>query len=124
MVTLLQGGWITTAVKHKQQRCFFNSCPFYITTNKIPDFGAEEEHVLRRLAIYQTQSLQEIIVGAEKWIFDNAMACVSWMATEISANLEYTTVFHKAGCSSNESLNERSAAIEQPSECGRHDIST
>ena len=72
--TLLQGGWMTTAVKHKQPRCFFNSCPFYITTNKIPDFGAEQEHVSRRLAIYETQSLQEITVGADKWIFDNAMA--------------------------------------------------
>ena len=71
--TLLQGGWMTTAVMHKLPRCFFNLCPFYITTNKIPDFGAEQEHVSRRLAIYETQSLQEITVGADKWIFDNAM---------------------------------------------------
>ena len=38
---LLQGGWMTTAVKHKQPRCFFNTCPFYITANELPDFGAE-----------------------------------------------------------------------------------
>ena len=48
--TILQGGWITTAVKHQQPRSFFNNCPFYITTNEVPDFGqGEQENVLRRL---------------------------------------------------------------------------
>ena len=85
--TLLQGGWMTTAVKHKQPRCFFNTCPFYITANELPDFGAEQENVIRRLAVYHTNSLPEVTLGADKWIHDNAMACVAWIVNEINSNL-------------------------------------
>ena len=49
---LLQGGWMGTAVKHTQPCCFFNTCPFYITTNNVPDFGEEQENIERRLAIF------------------------------------------------------------------------
>ena len=77
--TLLQGGWMTTAVKHQQPRCFFNTCPFYITANELPDFGPEQENVIRRLAVYHTNSLPEVTLGADKWIQDNAMACVAWI---------------------------------------------
>ncbi len=80
--TLLQGGWMTTAVKHQQPRCFFNTCPFYIT------IGKEQENVLRRLAIFETESLKEVIVGVAKWIYDNAMACAAWIAKQINANLD------------------------------------
>ena len=82
---ILQGGWITTAVKHQKPRSFFNNCPFYITTNEVPDFGqGEQEKVLRRVAIYATQSLPQVNIGADKWIFDNAMDCVAWMAEQIN----------------------------------------
>ena len=37
--TILQGGWMKTSVKHQQPRCFFSTCPFYITANEVPDFG-------------------------------------------------------------------------------------
>ena len=83
--TLLQWGWMTTAVKHKQPRCFFNT--FFITANELPDFGAEQENVIRRVAVYHTNSLPEITLGADKWIHDNAMACVTWIMNEISSNL-------------------------------------
>ena len=88
--TILQGGWITTAVKqHQQPRSFFNNCPFYITTNKVPDFGqGEQENVLRRVTVYGTQSLPDVYIGADKWIFDNAMDCVAWMAEQIDENLQ------------------------------------
>lgn len=85
--TLLQGGWMTTAVKHKQPRYFFNTCPFYITANELPDFGAEQENVTRRLAVYQTKSLPEVSLGADKWIYDHVMACVAWIVNEINVNL-------------------------------------
>ena len=65
---LLQGGWMATAVKHAQPRCFFNTCPFYITTNNVPDFGEEQENIERRLAIFQTRSLVDVTVRADKWI--------------------------------------------------------
>ena len=84
-----QRPWITTAVKHQQPRSFFNNCPFYITTNEVPDFGqGEQENVLRRVAVYATQSLPEVNIGADKWIFDNAMDCVAWMAEQINENLQ------------------------------------
>ena len=78
---------MTTAVKHKQPRCFFNTCPFYITANELPDFGAEQENVIRRLAVYHTNSLPEVTLAADKWIHDNAMACVAWIVNEINSNL-------------------------------------
>jgi hypothetical protein len=73
---------MTTAVIHQQPRCFFNTCPFYIV------IGKEQENVLRRLAIFETESLKEVIVGVAKWIYDNAMACAAWIAEQINANLD------------------------------------
>ena len=53
------------------------------------DFGqGEQENVLRRVAVYATQSLPEVNIGADKWIFDNAMDCVAWMADQINENLQ------------------------------------
>ena len=86
--TILKGGWITTAFKHERPRSFFNNSHFYITTNQVPDFGEDEqENVLRRIIVYKTQSLPEVNIGADKWIFDNAMDCVAWMAEQINQNL-------------------------------------
>ena len=34
--TLLQGGWIVTAMKHSDPRQIFNHSPFYVTTNEVP----------------------------------------------------------------------------------------
>ena len=82
-----RGGWMTTAVKHKQPRCFFSTCPFYITANELPDFGAEQEKVIRRLAVYHTNSLPEITLGTDKSFHDNAMASVAWIVNEINSNL-------------------------------------
>ena len=79
---------MAAAIKHAQPRCFFfNTCPIYITTNNVPDFGEEQENIERQLAIFQTRSLVDVTVGADKWIHDNAMACVSWIASETNANL-------------------------------------
>lgn len=55
--TLLQGGWFVTAVKHEQPKCVWNNSPFYITTNAVPDFGKEMEHVERPIAIFEKQIL-------------------------------------------------------------------
>ena len=86
--TVLQGGWMKTSVKHQRPRCFFSTCPFYITANEVPDFGDEQENVLRRVIVYETESLPATNLAAEKWMYDNAMHCIAWMAAEINANLE------------------------------------
>ena len=64
--TILQGGWMKTSVKHQQPRCFFSTCPFYITANEVPDFGGEQENVLRRVIVYETASLPATNLAAEK----------------------------------------------------------
>lgn len=43
--TILQGGWMVTAVKHGVPRTVMNNSSFYITTNVVPDFGDEDENV-------------------------------------------------------------------------------
>ena len=40
--TVLQGGYMVTAVKHGEARTNINQCPFYITTNQVPKFGADD----------------------------------------------------------------------------------
>jgi hypothetical protein len=78
--TILQGGWMVTAVKHGPPRCVDNNSPFYITTNYVPDFGSEDENVKRRIVVYNTSSLPSINTGIDRWIYDHAMDCIAWIA--------------------------------------------
>ena len=80
---LLQGEWMVTSVNHGVPRQVNNNSPFYITTNHVPDFGNEDENVKRRIAIFNTTSLPEAISGIDRWIYDNAMHCIAWVAEEI-----------------------------------------
>jgi hypothetical protein len=81
--TLLQGGWMVTAVKHAAPRCVNNNSPFYITTNDVPNFG-EDENVKRRVEIYRTTSLPSVYPGVDRWLYDNAMHCIAWIANELN----------------------------------------
>ena len=83
--TILQGGWMVTAVKHGVPRTIMNNSPFYITTNEVPDFGDDDDNVNRRIAIFETTTLPTTIKGADKWIYDNAMDCLVWLANEVSS---------------------------------------
>ena len=84
---ILQGGWMVTAVKHGLPKTVLNNSPYYITTNHLPTFGKdEEENVQRRIAIFQTKSLPQFIPGIDRWIYDHAMDCITWIAQEIAAN--------------------------------------
>ena len=85
--TILQGGWMVTAVKHEAPRCVTNNNPFYITTNHVPNFGEEDENVKRRIAIYKTASLPVTLPGVDRWMFDYAMDCVAWLVNQINANI-------------------------------------
>ena len=87
--TLLQGGWFVTARKHEQPKCVWNNSPFYITTNSVPDFGDESENVERRISVFQTKALPSTTAGMDKWIFDNAMHCLVWVANQISKNISH-----------------------------------
>ena len=57
--TILQGGWMVTAVKHSNPKCVANNSPFYITTNGVPDFRDENDNVQRRIVVFNTTSLPE-----------------------------------------------------------------
>jgi hypothetical protein len=84
--TILQGGWMVTAVKHGQPRCVNSFSPFYITTNTVPDFGAEDDNVQLRIQIFETSSLPATMFGIDKWLFDNSMHCIAWIADQINRN--------------------------------------
>ena len=45
--TILQGGWLATAVKHTQPRHVTCHSPFYITTNAVPDFDEDNANFQR-----------------------------------------------------------------------------
>ena len=84
--TLLQGGFFAQAIKHQSARLQNNQAGVYITCNLLPNFGAEQENVERRLAIYHTKSLQEKHPEAPQWMEENAMECVVWIANLLNRN--------------------------------------
>ena len=81
--TVLQGGYMVTAVKHGEARNTINRCPFYITTNQVPKFGADDVNVKRRIVVFETKSLPKRDTKAEDWIRRNAMKCIHWTISEI-----------------------------------------
>ena len=87
--TILQGGWIVTAVKHGEPRQVLNNSPYYITSNNVPDFGDEHDNVGRRIQIFRTKSLPSTTTGMDKWVYDNAMHCIAWIADELAQNHQH-----------------------------------
>ena len=75
--TILQGGLTVISRKHTSAKLVENKSPFYITTNILPDFGAEDENVQRRIYCFETVSLSMPILGAEKWMRENSMECIA-----------------------------------------------
>ena len=81
--TVLQGGYMVTAVKHGEARTIINQCPFYLTTNQVPKFGADDVNAKRRIVVFETKSLPTTDTKAEDWIRRNAMKCIHWTISEI-----------------------------------------
>ena len=86
---ILQGGWMVTAVKHGLPRTVLNNSPYYITTNNLPNFGKEDENVQRRIEVFETKPLPRALPGIDRWIYDNAMDCIAWIASEIEKYRHY-----------------------------------
>ena len=59
--TVLQGGFLTKAVKHQTGTWIMNNSPLYITTNVLPKFGLEEENVNRCIECFETKSLEGML---------------------------------------------------------------
>ena len=85
--TLLQGGYFAQAVKHGAPRMQEMNGGVYLTCNKVPDYGDEQVNIERRLYICPTVALPTKYPEAPRWLEDNAMQCLVWMATLISANV-------------------------------------
>lgn len=78
----------TVAAKYQQPKIIENKAGIYITCNNLPQFDDEQENVERRLAIYPTKSLSHKSMEAPKWMEDNAMQCLAWMANELNRNVD------------------------------------
>ena len=82
--TILQGGLTAISRKHTSAKLVENKSPFYITAKILPNFGAEDEKVQRRIYCFETVSLLMPILGAGKWMRENSMECTAWIANELN----------------------------------------
>ena len=83
---IFQGGMFPQSVKHQNPRIGEMQAGVFITCNKIPDYGCEQENVLRRLAVFNTKTLSEMSMDAPDWIQANAMKCLVWMINVLNSN--------------------------------------
>lgn len=85
--TVLQGGFFPQAVKHSSPKMQEMNAGVYMTCNKLPDYGTEQLNIERRLYICETTQLREKTPEAPRWIKENAMRCIVWIANVINSNL-------------------------------------
>ena len=76
--------------KHQNAIVVDNKSPFFIATNKLPDFGDDTENVMRRLKIFKTKSLPKWMQkqGVIEHYKAHSMHYIAWMAEQINCNLE------------------------------------
>ena len=70
---VLQGGLQVLPQKHKEANvCVYNS-GFFMTTSKMPYFGEgpDAEAISTRLAVFDTQSLQQVRQSCTRWMHKN-----------------------------------------------------
>ena len=77
-----------SAVKHGKPKILDNICPFYITTNEVTYFGNDEENVKRRIRVFKIKLLESCLTNVDRWIRDNPMDCIVWIAQVIEENIE------------------------------------
>ena len=87
--TVLQGGYFAQAVKHSTPKMQEMNAGVYMTCNKMPNYGAEQDNIERRLYICETIQLEDKNPEAPKWIKENSMRCIVWMANVINANIRH-----------------------------------
>ena len=86
--TMLQGGYFAQSIKHASPKMQNMQAGVYVTCNNIPDYGAEQVNIERRLYICDTKELEEKSSEAPQWIEDHAIRCLLWLATFINAHIE------------------------------------
>ena len=65
---VLQGSYVPKLTKHKDATFVLNNSPYYITTNSLPSFGAEDDNVKRRIKAFKTTSLPSTSPNVERWM--------------------------------------------------------
>ena len=85
--TMMQGGFFCQAVKHESPKMQNMQAGVYITCNEIPDYGKEQANVELRLYICRTKALKNTCLDAPRWIQENAMKCLLWLALYINQNI-------------------------------------
>ena len=86
--TMLQGGYFAQSIKHSSPKMQNMQAGVYVTCNNIPDYGAEQVNIERRLYICDTKELEEKSADAPNWIEENAMRCLLWLATLINTHID------------------------------------
>ena len=66
-----------------------NNSPYYITTNHVTDFRDENDNVERRIQVFNTTSLPSTTPGIDRWIYDNTMDCIVWIAEQLEAHYQH-----------------------------------
>ena len=83
----LQGGMLTVSKKHADPVVIKTNASIYITCNQLPNYGAEQENVMRRLEIFETVSLVDKSLEAPAWIEEHAFEILVWIAMVINGNI-------------------------------------
>ena len=65
---VLQSSYVPKLTKHKDATFVLNNSPYYITTNSLPSFGAEDDNVKRRIKAFETTSLPSTSPNVERWM--------------------------------------------------------
>ena len=87
--TMMQGGYFSQSVKHQTPKMQNMQAGVYLTCNKIPDYGDEQENIEQRLYICRTLELRKKSPEAPLWIERNAMQCLLWIAYFINEHVEH-----------------------------------
>ena len=59
----------------------------YIACNQLPDYGKEQDNVMRKLYVFHTRSLVEKNFEALAWMEKNALNVLLWIVKELSQNV-------------------------------------
>ncbi len=84
----LQGGFNVTSHKHKAVDIFYNRSQFYLTANNVPNWGAEDVNVKRRLEIFEMLPLANVDTTISQWLTDHAFECILWAGKCVRSALD------------------------------------
>ncbi|XP_066932606.1 uncharacterized protein [Clytia hemisphaerica] len=82
-----QGGNLTISRKFSTPELIQNNAGIYITCNKLPNYGSDQEDVDERFDIYKMQRLPSKNTNVTDWMSKYAFNVLLWIVKEIKENL-------------------------------------